>query len=395
MIRTIIPHSLVKAFLASHNETKSNRCSSMASASEWACEVCPCLNTMEQRAIVAQVWPLLPSEHAKSVLASTQWNKEQSLLKYGLCFRVSMQSLSLPQHNGTKSNRCSSMASASEWACKSRHSSSGAVNDAPGMIRTIILIVLWRPSLPHTMKQRAIVAQVWPPLPSEHASQALILRCCQWCLRNDSYYYSSVLWRPSLPHTINRCVWPLLPSEHAKSVLASTQWNKEQSLLKYGLCFRVSMRSLSLPQHNGTKSNRCSSMASASEWACKPGTCPQVLSMMPPEWFVLLFLIVFWRPSLPHTHNETKSNRCSSMAFASEWVCKPGTHPQVLSMMPPEWFVLLFLIVLWRPSLPHTMKQRAIVAQVWPPLPSECASQALILRCCQWCPRNDLYYYSS
>ena len=71
MIRTIIPHSLVKAILASHNETKSNRCSSMA--------------------IVAQVW--------------------QSLLKYGLRFRVSMQA---------------------------RHSSSGAVNDASGMIRTII-----------------------------------------------------------------------------------------------------------------------------------------------------------------------------------------------------------------------------------------------------------------
>ena len=33
MIRTIIPR-LVKAILASHNETKSNRCSSMASASE-------------------------------------------------------------------------------------------------------------------------------------------------------------------------------------------------------------------------------------------------------------------------------------------------------------------------------------------------------------------------
>ena len=59
------------------------------------------------------------------------------------------------------------------------------------------------------------------------------------------------------------------------------------------------------------------------------------------------------------------------MASASEWACKPGTRPQVLSMMPLEWFVLLFLIVLWRPSLPHTMKQRAIVAQVWPPLPSE------------------------
>ena len=34
MICDIIPHSLVKAILASHNETKSNRCSSMASASE-------------------------------------------------------------------------------------------------------------------------------------------------------------------------------------------------------------------------------------------------------------------------------------------------------------------------------------------------------------------------
>ena len=79
------------------------------------------------------------------------------------------------------------------------------------------------------------------------------------------------------------------------------------------------------------------------------------------------------RTIIPHSlvkailasHNETKSNRCSSMASASEWACKPGTHPQVLSMMSLEWFVLLFLIVLWRPSLPHTMKQRAIVAQVW------------------------------
>ena len=66
---------------------------------------------MKQRAIVAQVWPLLPSEHAKSVLASTQWNKEQSLPWYGLRLRVSVQA---------------------------RHSSSGAVNDASGMIRTII-----------------------------------------------------------------------------------------------------------------------------------------------------------------------------------------------------------------------------------------------------------------
>ena len=34
MIRTIIPHSLVKAGFASHIETKSNLCSSMAFASE-------------------------------------------------------------------------------------------------------------------------------------------------------------------------------------------------------------------------------------------------------------------------------------------------------------------------------------------------------------------------
>ena len=34
MICTIIPHSLVKAILASHNETKSNPSSSMASAPE-------------------------------------------------------------------------------------------------------------------------------------------------------------------------------------------------------------------------------------------------------------------------------------------------------------------------------------------------------------------------
>ena len=78
MIRTIIPHSLVKAILASHNETKSNRCSSMASR-----------------------------------------------------FRVSMQA---------------------------RHSSSGAVNDVSGMIRTIIPHSLVKAILlPHTMKQRAIV----------------------------------------------------------------------------------------------------------------------------------------------------------------------------------------------------------------------------------------------
>ena len=149
-----------------------------------------------------------------------------------------------------------------------------------------------------------------------------------------------------------------------------------------------------LASHNETKSNRCSSMASASEWACKPGTRPQVLSMMPLEWFVLIFLIVLWRPSLPHTLKQ-RAIVAQVWPPLPKWACKPGTRPQVLSMMPLEWFVLLFLIVLWRRSLPHTMKQRAIVAQVWPPLPSEHASQALVLRCCQWCLWNDSYYYSS
>ena len=266
----------------------------MASASEWACKVCPCLNTMEQRAIVAQVWPLLPSEHAN---------------------QASPQVLSMMPP---------------EWFV------------------LLFLIVLWRPSLPHTMKQRAIVAQVWP----------------------------------------------LLPSEHAKSVLASTQWNKEQSLLKYGLCFRVSMRSLSLPQHNETKSNRCSSMASASEWACKVCPClntmeqraivAQVWPLLPSECAsqALILRCCQWsgmiRTIIPHSlvkailasHNETKSNRCSSMASASEWACEVC------------------------PCL-NTMEQRAIVALVWPPLPSERANQALVLRCCQWCLRNDSYYYSS
>ena len=199
-------------------------------------------HTMKQRAIVAQVWPLLPSEHAKSVLASTQWNKEQSLLKYGLCFRVSMQSLSLPQHNGTKSNRCSSMASASEWACKPGTCPQVLSMMPPEWFVLLFLIVFWRPSLPHTMKQRAIVAQVWP----------------------------------------------LLPSEHAKSVLASTQWNKEQSLLKYGLCFRVSVQA------------RHSSSGAVND-------APGMIRTIIPHSLVKAFLA---------SHNETKSNRCSSMASA-------------------------------------------------------------------------------
>ena len=117
----------------------------------------------------------------------------------------------------------------------------------------------------------------------------------------------------------------------------------EQSLLKYGLRSRVSVQA----RHSSSGAvNDASGM----------------IRTIIPHSLVKAILA---------SHNETKSNRCSSMASASEWACKPGTRPQVLSMMPLEWFVLLFLIVLWRPSLPHTMKQRAIVAQVWPPLPSE------------------------
>ena len=69
---------------------------------------------------------------------------------------------------------------------QARHSSSGAVNDVSGMIRTIIphsLVKAILASHNETKSNRcssmAIVAQVWPPLPSEHASQALVLRCCQ------------------------------------------------------------------------------------------------------------------------------------------------------------------------------------------------------------------------
>ena len=71
--------------------------------------------------------------------------------------------------------------------------------------------------MPHTMKQRAIVAQVWPPLPSEHASQHSSSGAV-----NDA----SGMIRTIIPHSL------------VKAILAS---------------------------HNETKSNRCSSMASASE----------------------------------------------------------------------------------------------------------------------------------
>ena len=91
MIRTIIPHSLVKAILASHNETKSNRCSSMA--------------------IVAQVWPPLPSEHASQALVLAV-NDASGMIR--TIIPHSLVKAILASHNETKSNRCSSMASASE-----------------------------------------------------------------------------------------------------------------------------------------------------------------------------------------------------------------------------------------------------------------------------------------
>ena len=72
--------------------------------------------------------------------------------------------------------------------------------------------------MPHTMKQRAIVAQVWPPLPSKHASQALVLMAAV----NDA----------------SGMIRTIIPNSLVKAILAS---------------------------HNETKSNRCSSMASASE----------------------------------------------------------------------------------------------------------------------------------
>ena len=60
---------------------------------------------------------------------------------------------------------------------QARHSSSGAVNDASGMIRTII---------PHSLVKAILAShnetksnRCSSTLPSEHASQALVLRCCQ------------------------------------------------------------------------------------------------------------------------------------------------------------------------------------------------------------------------
>ena len=86
MIRTIIPHSLVKAILASHNETKSNRCSSMASASELA-------------------WK---ARHSSSGAVNDASGMIRTIIPHSLVKAI------LASHNETKSNRCSSMASASE-----------------------------------------------------------------------------------------------------------------------------------------------------------------------------------------------------------------------------------------------------------------------------------------
>ena len=62
---------------------------------------------------------------------------------------------------------------------QARHSSSGAVNDAPGMIRTIIPHSLVKALLASHNETKSNRCSVWPPLKGEHASQALILRCCQ------------------------------------------------------------------------------------------------------------------------------------------------------------------------------------------------------------------------
>ena len=107
MIRTIIPHSLVKAILASHNETKSNRCSSMASKQQF---VLLFLVKLKYGNRCCQV--LYDSYYYSSVLSSaSEWPSLPHTMK---------QRAILASHNET------------------RHSSSGAVNDASGMIRTII-----------------------------------------------------------------------------------------------------------------------------------------------------------------------------------------------------------------------------------------------------------------
>ena len=86
MIRTIIPHSLLKAILASHNETKSNRCSSMAL----------CFRVSVQ------------ARHSSSGAVNDAPGMIRTIIPHSLVKAI------LASHNETKSNRCSSMASASE-----------------------------------------------------------------------------------------------------------------------------------------------------------------------------------------------------------------------------------------------------------------------------------------
>ena len=116
MIRTIIPHSLVKAILASHNETKSNRCSSMVASLRFRVS--------------------MQARHSSSGAVNDASGMIRTIIPHSLVKAI------LASHNETKSNRCSSMAVAQVWrfrvSMQARHSSSGAVNDASGMIRTII-----------------------------------------------------------------------------------------------------------------------------------------------------------------------------------------------------------------------------------------------------------------
>ena len=92
MIRTIIPHSLVKAILASHNETKQ-------------AQVWPPLPS------VAQVWPprvSMQARHSSSGAVNDASGMIRTIIPHSLVKAI------LASHNETKSNRCSSMASASE-----------------------------------------------------------------------------------------------------------------------------------------------------------------------------------------------------------------------------------------------------------------------------------------
>ena len=88
MIRTIIPHSLVKAILASHNETKSNRCSSASHGLRFRVS--------------------MQARHSSSGAVNDASGMIRTIIPHSLVKAI------LASHNETKSNRCSSMASASE-----------------------------------------------------------------------------------------------------------------------------------------------------------------------------------------------------------------------------------------------------------------------------------------